>query len=91
MAIGAQAMAAFVREAAKGYGITVALHTDHCAKHQLDGFVRPLLEISAQRVKNGQEALFNSHMWDGSAVDMNENMKIADELLTKSVAARTIL
>jgi fructose-bisphosphate aldolase class II len=30
-------------------------------------------------------------MWDGSAVDMTENMKIADELLTKSVAARTIL
>jgi fructose-bisphosphate aldolase class II len=30
-------------------------------------------------------------MWDGSAVDMPENMKIADELITKSVAARTIL
>ena len=33
MAIGAQGMAAFIREAAKGYGITVALHTDHCARH----------------------------------------------------------
>jgi fructose-bisphosphate aldolase class II len=30
-------------------------------------------------------------MWDGSAVSMEENMKIADELITKSVAARTIL
>ena len=91
MAIGAQAMAAFVREAAKGYGITVALHTDHCAKHQLDGFVRPLLEISAERVKSGQEALFNSHMWDGSAVPLTENLEIAKELLAKSKNVGSIL
>jgi fructose-bisphosphate aldolase, class II len=91
MAIGAQAMAAFVREAAKGYGITVALHTDHCAKHQLDGFVRPLLEISAERVKSGQEALFNSHMWDGSAVPLGENLEIAKELLVKTKNVGSIL
>jgi fructose-bisphosphate aldolase class II len=91
MAIGAQAMAAFVREAAKGYGVTVALHTDHCAKHQLDGFVRPLLEVSAERVKSGQDALFNSHMWDGSAVALGENLEIAKELLAKTKAVGSIL
>lgn len=89
MAVGAQAMAAFVREAAKGYGITVALHTDHCAKHQLDGFVRPLLEVSKERVRSGQDPLFNSHMWDGSAVPLKENLETAKELLalTKSVGS----
>jgi fructose-bisphosphate aldolase class II len=30
-------------------------------------------------------------MWDGSAVDMKENMRIAKEMLTMSVAAKTIL
>ncbi|MEN9660962.1 MAG: hypothetical protein RLZZ443_891 [Actinomycetota bacterium] len=89
MASGAAAMAAFAREAAKNYGITVALHTDHCAKHQLDGFVRPLIEISKELVRNGQDPLFNSHMWDGSAVPMAENLEIAKEMLalTKSIGA----
>ena len=91
MAIGAQAMAAFIREAAKGYGITVALHTDHCAKGHLDGFVRPLLEVSAERVKSGLDPLFNSHMWDGSAVPLTENLEIAKELLAKTTAVGSIL
>jgi fructose-bisphosphate aldolase, class II len=91
MAIGAQAMAAFVREAAKGYGITVALHTDHCAKGHLDGFVRPLLEVSAERVKSGLDPVFNSHMWDGSAVPLTENLEIAKELLAKTTAVGSIL
>lgn len=91
MSIGAQAMAAFIREAAKGYGITVALHTDHCAKGQLDSFVRPLLEVSAERVKSGLDPVFNSHMWDGSAVPLTENLEIAKELLAKTKAVGSIL
>ena len=81
MASGAAAMAVFAREVAKNYGITIALHTDHCAKHQLDGFVRPLISLSQERVRNGQDPLFNSHMWDGSAVPMAENLVIAQEML----------
>jgi fructose-bisphosphate aldolase class II len=91
MVIGAQAMAAFVREVAKGYGITVALHTDHCPKGNLDTFVRPLLEISTERVKSGLDPLFNSHMWDGSAVPLSENLEIARELLAKTKAVGSIL
>jgi fructose-bisphosphate aldolase class II len=53
--------------------------------------MRPLLQIGADRIKAGKAPLFNSHMWDGSAVAMKENMAIADELLDKSVAAKTIL
>ena len=89
MASGAAAMAAFAREVAKNYGITIALHTDHCAKDQLDKFVRPLIELSKERVRNGEHALFNSHMWDGSAVPMAENLEIAQEMLklTNSIGA----
>ena len=89
MASGAAAMAAFAREVAKNYGITVALHTDHCAKDQLDKLVRPLIAISEDRVKRGEDPLFNSHMWDGSAVPMGENLEIAKEMLklTKNIGA----
>ena len=91
MVDGAVALAEFAHVVAKNYDVNIALHTDHCPAEKLDGFMRPLLEIGAQRIKNGQAPLFNSHMWDGSAVSMEENMKISDELITKSVAARTIL
>jgi len=81
---GALAFAAFAREVAKNYDIKVALHTDHCAEDQLDGFVRPLLELSAERVKAGGESIFNSHMWDGSAIALDRNLEIAKDLLAKT-------
>lgn len=81
---GALGFAALAREVAKNYDIKVALHTDHCAEDQLDGFVRPLLELSAEAVKAGGEAIFNSHMWDGSAIDLDKNLVIATELLAKT-------
>jgi fructose-bisphosphate aldolase class II len=84
MATGAAAMAQFVREVAKNYPITVGIHTDHCSKDHLDGFLLPLLEISKERVRSGQEALFNSQMWDGSAVSLTENLEIAKKLLIET-------
>lgn len=81
---GALAFAAFAREVAKNYDIKVALHTDHCAEDQLEGFVRPLLELSAEQVKAGGESIFNSHMWDGSAIALDRNLEIAKELLAKT-------
>jgi len=89
MATGAAAMAAFAREVAKNYGITIALHTDHCAKDQLDKLVRPLIAISQERIRAGEGPLFNSHMWDGSAVSITENLEIAQEMLklTNSIGA----
>ncbi len=67
------------------------MHTDHCPKDKLDGFVRPLLDISAERVARGENPLFQSHMWDGSAVPLEENLQIAEELLAKCAAAKIIL
>ncbi|KDN17659.1 class II fructose-bisphosphate aldolase [Amycolatopsis rifamycinica] len=91
MVTGATALAEFANVVAAKYDVNVALHTDHCPKDKLDGFVRPLIEISAERVKNGQNPLFQSHMWDGSAIDLDENLEIAAELLAKTAAAKIIL
>jgi fructose-bisphosphate aldolase class II len=91
MVTGAAALAEFAQVVAAKYDVHVALHTDHCPKDKLDGFVRPLIEISAERVKNGQNPLFQSHMWDGSAIDLDENLEIAQELLAKTAAAKIIL
>jgi fructose-bisphosphate aldolase, class II len=91
MVTGAVALAEYAQEVAKNYPINVALHTDHCPKNKLDGYVRPLLEISTERVKAGGQPLFQSHMWDGSAVPLEENLSIADELLQRAAAANVIL
>ena len=68
MVTGSVALAAFAHEVAAKYPVNVALHTDHCPKDKLDGFVRPLLALSRERVGAGGLPLFQSHMWDGSAV-----------------------
>jgi fructose-bisphosphate aldolase, class II len=91
MVTGSVAFAAYAHEVAKNYPVHVALHTDHCPKDKLDGFVRPLLDISIERVKAGQDPLFGSHMWDGSAVPIGENLQIAQELLEKAAAAKIVL
>ena len=91
MVTGAVALAAYAHEVAKKYDVHIALHTDHCPKDRLDGFVRPLLAISRERVSRGQDPLFQSHMWDGSAVPLEENLQIARELLEQAAAARIVL
>ena len=91
MVSGSLAFAAFAAEAAKKYPVNIALHTDHCPEDKLDGFVRPLLEASRERVAGGGLPLFQSHMWDGSAVPLEENLSIARELLKDAAAASIIL
>jgi fructose-bisphosphate aldolase, class II len=91
MVTGAVALAEFAHIIAEKYPITVALHTDHCPKDKLDTYVRPLLAISQQRVAEGRNPLFQSHMWDGSAVPIDENLEIARELLKQAAAAKIIL
>ena len=91
MVLGAQALAEYAHHVAKAYPVQVALHTDHCPKDKLDGYMRPLIEISKQRVTEGREPLFQSHMWDGSAVELEENLQIARELLEDCAAARIVM
>ena len=90
-ASGALAMAAFATEVAKNYPIKVALHTDHCPKDALDGFVMPLIAASEEAVKAGGNPIFQSHMWDGSAVPLKENLEIAKDLLPRMKAIHSIL
>ncbi|MEJ5913085.1 class II fructose-bisphosphate aldolase [Pseudokineococcus sp. 1T1Z-3] len=91
MVAGASAMAEFAHVVAARYDVNIALHTDHCPKDKLDTFVRPLLALSQERVDRGQEPLFQSHMWDGSAVLLDENLAIGAELLEKAAAAKIVL
>ena len=91
MTVGAAALASYARIVAEKYPVHIALHTDHCPKDKLDGFMRPLLAISKERVARGEEPLFQSHMWDGSAVPLDENLRIASELLKDCAAARTVM
>jgi fructose-bisphosphate aldolase class II len=91
MVTGAVALAEFAHIVADRYPIHVALHTDHCPKDKLDGYMRPLIAVSKERVDRGQEPLFQSHMWDGSAVPLPENLQIAAELLAQCAAARIVM
>ncbi|WP_207453579.1 class II fructose-bisphosphate aldolase [Desertivibrio insolitus] len=90
-ASGALAFAAFATEVAKNYPVTVALHTDHCPKDALDGFVLPLIAASEAEVRAGRNPIFQSHMWDGSAVPLDENLKIAEEIIARTKAINAIL
>ncbi|AMM20247.1 class II fructose-bisphosphate aldolase [Frondihabitans sp. PAMC 28766] len=90
-AAGALAFAKFATEVAKNYPVTVALHTDHCPKDALDGFVLPLLAASEEEVKAGRNPVFQSHMWDGSAVPLDENISIAQDMLKRTRAINAIL
>jgi fructose-bisphosphate aldolase, class II len=90
-AAGARALAAFAHEVARGYEVLIALHTDHCPPDQLDRFVRPLLAASLRRRERGEEPLFNSHMFDGSLLALEENLRIASPLLDECAAAGVVL
>src|SRR5918997_6082308 len=91
MVTGAVALAEYTHVVAEKYPVQVALHTDHCPKDKLDSYVRPLLALSKDRVDAGQAPLFQSHRWDGSAIDLDENLQIAEELIEKCAAAKIVL
>ncbi|MDO4241541.1 MAG: class II fructose-bisphosphate aldolase [Microbacteriaceae bacterium] len=88
---GSIAFAKFAAEIAKNYPITVALHTDHCPKEHLESWVYPLLQASRENIAAGGAPLFQSHMWDGSAVPLEENLEIAKKLLKECAELDIIL
>jgi fructose-bisphosphate aldolase class II len=90
-ATGALAFAAFAHQVAKNYPITVALHTDHCPQPALADFVLPLIAASEEEVKAGRNPIFQSHMWDGSAIPLDENLTIAEDMLKRTKAINAIL
>src|SRR5262245_61462747 len=83
MALGALSIAEHVHRVADRYPIYVALHTDHCQADKLDTFVLPLVAETERRRAAGKPNLFNSHMFDGSALPLKENLDIAVKLLER--------
>jgi len=90
-ALGSISVARHVHFIADKYDINVALHTDHCQANKVESFLKPLLEESRKRVANGEKPLFSSHMFDGSALPLKENMDIAVELLKECTELGIIL
>jgi fructose-bisphosphate aldolase class II len=78
---GARAFAAMGRELAARYPVAIALHTDHCPPEHADSFLLPLLEASRERACRGEEPLFASHMFDGSTLALEENLRLSADLL----------
>ena len=91
MVVGSLAFAAFAREVAKQYDVNIALHTDHCPQDKLEGFVLPLLAESEKAVARGEDPIFQSHMWDGSAIDLDENLRIGADLIERTGKAHIVL
>ncbi|MBU2648538.1 class II fructose-bisphosphate aldolase [bacterium] len=91
MALGAISIAQHIHLLAERYNVYIALHTDHCTPGKLDTFVRPLIEETKKRRAKGLPNLFSSHMFDGSELPLDENMKIAVPLLEECAACEIIL
>ena len=89
--LGAVALAEYAHIVADKCPVNIALHTDHCHPEKVDTFLRPLLEVSRQRIAAGKGPLFQSHMFDGSPIPLAENMKIAKELLAECAELDIIL
>ena len=78
---GARAFAALGRELAARHPVAVVLHTDHCPPEHADSFLRPLLAASRERMERGEGPLFHSHMFDGSTLPLDENLRLSAEFL----------
>ncbi len=83
MVLGAISLAEHVHRVAERYPVYVALHTDHCQADKLNSFVLPLVEETERRRAAGLPNLFSSHMFDGSALPLQENLDIAVPLLER--------
>jgi fructose-bisphosphate aldolase, class II len=88
---GARALAAFAHEVAEACPVTIALHTDHCPPEQVDTFLRPLLAESRARHERGERPLFNSQMFDGSTLPLEDNLGLSSGLLDECAAAGVVL
>lgn len=81
--VGAIALSNYVHSIADKYDVNVALHTDHCRNKDLNSFLLPLVEETEKRRQKGLPNLFNSHMFDGSDISLDENLTISKKLLAR--------
>jgi fructose-bisphosphate aldolase class II len=88
---GTLVLAEAAHRLAEKYDILIGLHTDHCQPKKVDGFLRPLIAATSERRTAGNGNLFNSHMFDGSELDIKANMEISKDLLKLCVENEIIL
>ena len=79
--LGAISIAEHVHRVAARYEVNIALHTDHCTAPKIDSFLKPLIAETSQRRKAGQPNLFSSHMFEGSDLPLEENLKLSVPLM----------
>lgn len=91
MVLGAVSLAEHVHRAAERHPVYVALHTDHCPPQHLTNFLLPLIAETERRRASGMPNLFNSHMFDGSTLPLQENLDASVTLLERCHRSRIIL
>ena len=82
-AMGAITLADHAQRLADRCNAYIAIHSDHCSPEQLNGFLLPLIEESERRRAAGLRNLFTSHMFDGSAIRLEDNLKESRRLLER--------
>lgn len=80
-ALGAISLANHIHLLAERYNVFIALHTDHCRPEMLESFLYPLVKETEKRRAEGKNNLFQSHMFDGSSLPMDDNMLISKGLM----------
>ena len=90
-ALGAISLANHVHLLAERYNVYIALHTDHCRPEKLESFLYPLVKETEKRRSEGKSNLFQSHMFDGSNLPIEDNMRISKEILELCTKNQIIL
>lgn len=88
---GATALALYTHFMAEAYDVNIALHTDHCHPEHVASFLEPLIAETSKRRAAGLPNLFSSHMYDGSALPMDENIAESKRLMALCAANEIIL
>ncbi|HSF89519.1 MAG TPA: class II fructose-bisphosphate aldolase, partial [Saprospiraceae bacterium] len=73
--LGAISGAEHVHRVAEAYGVTVIMHTDHCAKNLLPWF-DGMLDFQEKYFDANGKPLYSSHMLDLSEEPLHENIEI---------------
>ncbi len=80
--LGGISGARHVHALAEAYGVTVILHTDHCAKKLLP-WIDGLLDAGEAHFKETGKPLYSSHMIDLSEEPLVENLEICKRYLAR--------
>ena len=89
--LGAIVLAEAAHRLAEKHNVFIALHTDHCPPKEVETFLKPLINATAERRASGKGNLFQSHMLDASNLPLEENMALSQELLKLCAAQEIIL